>query len=183
MGPALPGHAAPAAGFDQPLQMLSACHQRAGKQIGTLRRLLEHLPAHGADAQARDAAQAVMRYFDIAARDHHADEEEDLFPALLESIAGSDAVCLRELTDALRAEHRELERGWAALRPQLAAVAAGQSVALDRGAAEALMHGYQAHIVREDSELLPLAERLLDAPLRDRLGAAMRQRRGIAPGT
>lgn len=41
-----------------------------------------------------------MRYFDTAAR-HHEDEEQDLFPALLESMAGSDAVCLRELTASL----------------------------------------------------------------------------------
>ena len=47
-----------------------------------------------------------MRDFDTSARHHHDDEERDLFPALIESMAGSDAVCLRELTAALTAEHR-----------------------------------------------------------------------------
>ena len=59
-----PGHAAPAAGFEVPLEMLAACHGRVEAQCATLRRLVAHLAAHGADEQARDAARAVMRYFD-----------------------------------------------------------------------------------------------------------------------
>jgi hypothetical protein len=50
-----------------------------------------------------------MRYFDTAARHHHEDEELDLFPALLECVAGPDAVCLRQLTAALCSDHRLLE--------------------------------------------------------------------------
>jgi len=83
----VPGHSAPAAGFEVPLEMLSACHGRIEQQCSTLRRLQSHLLAHGADDQARVAAAAVMRYFDLAARQHHEDEERDLFPALLESMA------------------------------------------------------------------------------------------------
>ena len=182
MNTPLPGHSAPRASFDAPLAMLAQCHDRAGAQVNTLRRLLGHLPLHGADTQARDAATAVMRYFDIAARDHHADEEDDLFPALLQAMAGSDAICLRELTDALRGEHRQLETLWQALRPQLAAIAAGEAAALDGRAAEALIHGYQSHITREDDQLLPLAARLLDEAALAHMGQAMRTRRGIQAG-
>jgi hemerythrin-like domain-containing protein len=182
MNAALPGHSSPRATFDEPLAMLAQCHDRAGAQVNTLRRLLAHLPQHGADEQARDAANAVMRYFEIAARDHHADEESDLFPALLEAVAGSDAVCLRELTDSLRAEHRRLEQAWQALRPALQRIAAGESAPLDSAAAEALIGGYQRHIAREDGELIPMAARLLDAATLARIGQAMRGRRGIAPG-
>lgn len=182
MNTPLPGHSAPRASFDAPLAMLAQCHDRAGAQVNTLRRLLDHLPMHGADAQARDAATAVMRYFDIAARDHHADEEEDLFPALLDAVAGSDAVCLRELTDTLLGEHRRLEALWRSLRPQLAGIAAGHAAALDGPAVEALIHGYQSHIAREDSELVPMAARLLDDAALARMGQAMRSRRGIQAG-
>jgi hypothetical protein len=97
----LPGHSAPAVGFEVPLEMLAACHGRVQHQCETLLRLVAHLQAHGADRPAQEAASAVMRYFDTAARHHHEDEEQDLFPALLESMAGSDAVCLRELTASL----------------------------------------------------------------------------------
>jgi hypothetical protein len=87
-----PAFPALAAGTDEPLEMLSACHARIQSQCATLRRLVAHLLAHGVDAEARLAAASVMRYFDTSARHHHADEEEDLFPALIEAMAGSDAV-------------------------------------------------------------------------------------------
>lgn len=83
----LPGHSAPAVGFEVPLEMLAACHGRVQHQCKTLLRLVTHLQTHGADRPAQEAANAVMRYFDTAARHHHEDEEQDLFPALLESMA------------------------------------------------------------------------------------------------
>jgi hemerythrin-like domain-containing protein len=113
---------------------------------------------------------------------HHADEEHELFPALLEAMAGSDAVCLRELTESLRAEHQALHGHWLALRAGLQHIAAGQAAVLDAQAAQALADGWRAHIRREDAELLPLAQRLLDDAALRRMGKAMRTRRGIAPG-
>ncbi len=178
MSPTLPGHSAPGAGFEAPLEMLAACHGRIEHQCETLRRLVAHLCRHGADAQARDAARAVMRYFDTAARDHHADEEQDLFPALLESMAGSDATCLREMTQSLCAEHRVLEAQWHTVRALLEGVCAGNAV-LDAAAVQVFIEAYAGHIAREDGELLPMAARLLgDDTLRE-VGRAMRERRGI----
>ena len=154
MATALPGHSAPNASFEAPLEMLGACHHRIERQCTTLRRLFEHLDGQGADEQARAAAAAVMRYFDSAAGHHHADEEQDLFPALIESMAGSDAVCLRGLIDGLVAEHRELERHWQRVRIQLERVLAGDATALTATAVEALVRLYEQHIEREERELL-----------------------------
>ena len=173
----LPGHHAPAVGFEVPLEMLAACHGRVQNQCETLGRLVQHLGRHGADLQARQAAAAVMRYFDTAARDHHADEEVDLFPALIESMAGSDAVCLRELTTSLVAEHRELEHRWRGLRRQLEPVAAGRSASLAGDRVADFVGLYERHIAREESELLPMAQRLLSDAELDRIGLAMRVRR------
>lgn len=175
----LPGHSSPAAGFDTPLQMLAACHQRIRRQCETLRRLGPHVAAHGADLQAREAAQAVLRYFDTAAVHHHQDEEQDLFPALLEAMAGSDAVCLRELSQGLRAEHRELDACWRALRSGLQRLAEGDAAAFQADAASALTQAYEKHTAREDAELLPLAARLLDANALREIGQAMQTRRGL----
>jgi hemerythrin-like domain-containing protein len=185
MSTTLPGHHAPAVGFEVPLEMLAACHGRVQAQCDTLLRLLAHLPVHGADRAAQEAATAVMRYFDTAARHHHEDEELDLFPALLESMAGSDAVCLRTLTASLSDEHRALERRWAALRQRLKAVTEGASGALDDADVPGFVQAYAAHIAREDGELLPMAARLLDDAELERIGASMRARRGVvlpAPG-
>jgi hypothetical protein len=103
-----------------------------------------HLAAHGADEEARAAAASVMRYFDSSANHHHDDEEHDLFPALIESMAGSDAVCLRDLT-----EHsppiiaRSLPTGGGCgLRS--AQIAAGTSAHLSPDDVEALVGGTSA---------------------------------------
>ena len=169
----------PAPSFDEPLEMLAACHERIEDTLATLERLARHLESAGNDAEARAAAQAVLRYFDRASPQHHQDEEEDLFPALLESMAGSDAVCIRELTDALAADHRRLQAAWAKLREPLVAVAEGRSSELPAAEVEAFVALNESHGAREDAELLPMAERLLDDAALARIGDAMRHRRDL----
>jgi hemerythrin-like domain-containing protein len=182
MSAGMASHPRPAASFEVPLEMLAACHLRVQDQCATLRRLVPHLASHGADRQAREAATAVMRYFDTAARHHHDDEEVDLFPALLESMAGSDAVCLRQLTASLTEEHRALESGWHALRSVLERVAEGAEASLSPHAVQAFADLYERHISREEAELLPMAARLLDDATLERIGRAMRARRGVTLG-
>ncbi len=176
---AFPGHFSPAAGFEAPLEMLAACHGRVQSQCATLLRLVPHIAAQGADRPAQEAATAVMRYFDTSARHHHEDEELDLFPALVESMAGSDAVCLRELTAALCADHRALESRWQALRRVLEQVARGVTASLGDADVQGFVDMYEKHIAREEAELLPMAARLLSDAELDRVGLAMRVRRGL----
>lgn len=174
-----PGFSSPAAGPEAPLDMLAACHTRVEKQCHTLLRLQPHLLAHGSDSSAREAASAVLRYFDTAAKHHHEDEEQDLFPALLEAMAGSDAACIRELTQALQAEHRQLETRWAAMREKLAAIADGEPVLLTPDDVADFVQAYRSHILKEDTELLPMAARLLGNDALKGIGQAMRARRGF----
>ena len=177
----VPGHSAPSAGFEVPLEMLSACHHRIEHQCTTLRRLVPHVAAHGADAEARTAATRVLRYFDTAGQQHHTDEEENLFPALIESMAGSDAVCLRAMTNRLTADHRELDAHWQRVRVALEQVIAGDGAALPSADVEALVGLYEQHIEREERELLPMAARLLSDAALESIGRAMRERRGVGP--
>lgn len=177
----LPGHSAPSAGFEAPLEMLSACHHRIERQCATLRRLIPHLAAHGADVEARSAAAGVLRYFETAGQQHHTDEEENLFPALIESMAGSDAVCLRELTDRLTADHRQLDAHWQRVRSALVRVVAGDGVSLPTADVDALVGLYAQHIEREERELLPMAAGLLSDAAQQQIGRAMRERHGIGP--
>ena len=167
-----------AIGFDTPIAMLKACHRKVHDQCETLQRLVPHLSAHGSDQAAAEAATAVVRYFDIAAPKHHADEEEDLLPALFEAVAGSDAVCLRDMAEALHADHDALNQQWAALRPLLCQVMAGQTVRLDAADVQAFATRYRAHIDFEEAEVLPMAERLLSVEAMDVIGLSMRRRRG-----
>src|SRR6516164_4938144 len=111
------------AGFDEPLEMLLACHRRIEKQLETLKRLGAHLASEGVDPEASAAAQSVLRYFGKSAVDHHHDEEHDVFP-LLEKRMGSsgDALRFRALRAKLEADHRELEAAWHRLKKPLEGV-------------------------------------------------------------
>ena len=174
-----PGFETPAAGFEAPLEMLSACHGRVERQCQTLLRLVPHLAANGPDQASREAAQNVMRYFDTSARHHHFDEEEDLFPALLRAASNAELAHLRDLIDLLRGQHRELEKIWGQLRPKLEAIWLGTLSGLDADEVGRFAELYRSHIAREEEELLPLAARLLGASQLDAVGRAMRLRRGI----
>src|SRR5262249_62212944 len=68
--------------FDEPLELLEACHARIETQLAMLERLVTHVAQHGCDLGAREAARFIMRYFDTAGVQHHRDENEDLFPLL-----------------------------------------------------------------------------------------------------
>ena len=82
--------AAPAPAFDEPIEMLAACHERIEAQLCTLEKLIPHVSAKGADTAAREAATQVMRYFDTAGANHHRDEDEDVFPLLRRLAADRD---------------------------------------------------------------------------------------------
>ena len=179
MGSDISGLPTVAAGFEAPLERLAACHGRMRNQCATLLRLRSHVAAVGADPAASTAARGVMRYFDTAARDHYEDEEQDLFPAMLESMAGSDPVCIRELIDSLKNDHRELERLWGKVRAWLLEVEAGKAVPPEIHEVDLFVDLHETHATREERELLPMAERLLSTKDLDEIGRAMRERRGI----
>jgi hemerythrin-like domain-containing protein len=164
--------------FDDPLGMLAACHRRIERQLATLARLQRHLPEHGCDGDARAAARGILRYFDNAAPNHHADEEESLFPRL--TLAASD---LRALVRDLERDHAALAVHWRRLRPLLAAIAGGQRANLSPGQVRTVTATYEAHIAREEDVLLPRAAQLFDAATLEIVGGEMAARRGVDPGT
>lgn len=145
--------------LDEPLEMLEACHDRIEAQLQTLERLLQHLPEHGADLQAQKAAQAILRYFDSAGPHHHEDEEDNLFPLLIARSREDIAVCA--LVRDLLADHVRMAEALAEVRLQLRPIAEGKAVALEEDAVRLLTSRYRQHIARENTELIPLSQRLL----------------------
>lgn len=165
----------PAPGFDSPLDMLHACHDRIMDQCATLQKLQQHLPMHGCDTQAQQAAQAILRYFDTAGRFHHQDEEEDLFPRLRDS-GNSDAAALMQ---QLLQDHQNMDALWAKLRDLLLEVAAGNLAELDRKLVADFTLAYGKHVMLENMKLLPLSARILSPELLKQIGNNMAARRGV----
>ncbi|SNS38153.1 Hemerythrin-like domain-containing protein [Noviherbaspirillum humi] len=168
-----------APGFDQPIAVLKHCHDRIRKQLSTLDKLLQHLPQHGADADACQAAAAVLKYFDTAAHNHHADEEEDLLPMLESTAVAEDAALLKQLMPRLLDEHREMETAWTVLRPQLQAIADGSGSELSADAVRSFAAMYAGHMETEEGHIAPMAKRLFSERQMAALGQAMQARRGI----
>lgn len=169
--------AAPA--MDEPIEMLHACHERVRGQLRTLQRLAQWLPDHGADEQAQRAARAVMRYFDLAAVNHHQDEEEDLLPSMQAAVADDERARLQALDERIRREHVELAGQWQAMREVLAQIVEGQDAVLDETQALHFAAAYETHIRLEEDEILPWAERLLGAEAVQRMSHAMTARRRV----
>ena len=172
-------HASPAAGFDEPFEMLAACHGRVDRMLALLQRLRKHLQGGHADEPARQAARDVMRYFDLAAPHHHQDEERHVFPVL----AASGDAALAQLAERLQADHVQMAAAWAAVRPGLDALSGGHWHADE---AEALFDRwlaldtlYRAHAAVEDRQAYPAALALSTPAKRLAMGQEMSRRRGV----
>jgi hemerythrin-like domain-containing protein len=166
----------PGPSFDEPLEMLAACHERIEAQLATLERLGPHLEKCGCDAEAKAAAQAVLRYFDTAGRLHHEDEDEDLFPLLRRRAGVAGRPEVSATIDELEREHETMEAQWVRLRERLEAVRGGEA----RLAAEDVARFawlYRRHMDREATAVLPFAREALDEAQRAALGERMAARR------
>lgn len=173
-------HDAPA-GFDDPIGMWMGCHRRIEKQLKTLSKLPSHLADKGMDAEASNAAQAIIRYFEKAASHHHEDEDLDLFPLLDKRITdGGDLARFRELRTRLEEDHSRMGPCWAKLRKPLQGIADGLAKTLDAGDIAALQEIYDTHIPAEEGAIPDLAKRYLSAEDVETLGRSMAARRGVA---
>jgi len=167
--------------FDQPVAVLKHCHGRIRKQLATLEKLLAHLPRHGADQQARQAASAVLKYFEKAAHLHHDDEEQDLIPMLRAVAQGEDAATLQALAPVILQDHKDMDAMWQDLHEQLTAIADGSGTQLSSSTVQRFSQRYLNHMEREESTMAPMAMRLFSPEQMLQLGQAMQRRRGIEP--
>jgi pyridoxamine 5'-phosphate oxidase len=163
--------------FDQPLEMLAACHERIEEKLAALERLTPHLEKSGCDAEARAAALAVLRYFDTAGVYHHQDEDQDLFPLLRTRAAAQGRIAIAAAIEELEREHETMDAQWRRLRQRLLAVTEGEP-RLDVEEVTRFAWLYRRHMDREGTAVLPFAREVLDAAERAALGERMAARRG-----
>jgi hypothetical protein len=158
-----------------------ACLQGLDRQRFELRRLVDGI---GDPRMERRGNSALTRHEGGFRRDlelHRLDLEGDLLPALLDSMAGSDAVCIRHMREGVAADLLAIELKWSALqeRLELAETGAGAESVVAQG--ELLTQAIDRLIVFERTELLPMAERLLSDESLTRIRDALRARRQAKP--
>ena len=134
--------------------------------------------------RSRQVAASTLQLFEGAVLPHHADEEGDLFPAVLRSAAaGEERAHVQAVVDRLVAEHRSIEALWQTIRPAVRRAASGISARLDAEAVSALTYAYHRHTAFEESEFLPLAAEILgrNGNHMDALGLALHLRHAPQP--
>lgn len=159
--------------FTDPLGLLRACHERILQHCELLERLLEHLCAGEADAEARTAAGRIYRYFNTATKLHHQDEEEDLFPHL-----ARQSLKLADRVHRLRQEHQASDELWESLATIFAHPSGLAGLPALADTVEAFVTLQREHVARENEEILDVAELILDREFTRKLGAKMAERRG-----
>jgi hypothetical protein len=142
-----------------PIDDFSRCHVGILAQLdelATLPSLLE--PA----ARARSVAARTLKFFRTAVHEHHAEEEAELFPAVLASaVKGDERGQVQAMVACLIAEHRAIEATWASIEPALKAVAKGHEAHLDGAAVARLVAAYRAHAGYEEQQFLRLSKTIL----------------------
>ena len=138
-------------------QALDACHQQIHAHLERLTDVLKMLEAGADEAQYRKQVGEIEAYFSSTSRQHHADEEKNVFPALL----SSDNAELVQAVRTLQQDHGWIEQNWIELAPMLRAIAEGE----DWVDSAELLHAVavflelcRAHIAREETLIYPAAK-------------------------
>ena len=154
-------------GFDDPIGLLRACHEKILAHCDLLEGLLE--------TADKDTARQVHRYFSTSALLHHRDEEEDLFPRI-----NGQSLKIAELVHNLKKEHQELDRLWGRIAADLKSLSAEGFSADFKATAGEFCRINRAHIALENTELLPMAAGILSREELGAVGETMAARRGVS---
>lgn len=166
--------AVPAPSFDEPLDMLYACHDKVRHFCKQLDALPGYITEHGHSHAVLNTIAGIVRYFEIAGPAHHQDEEGELFPLIV--ARQPDAAAKIE---QLLAEHGYLHARWNAIHEQLQAFGRGELAELDTAAIAEFTRLYREHAQREEDWLFPVAGQLIsEDELRD-AGKRMAARRTL----
>lgn len=177
----LPGFDSPAVGFEHPFEMLFACHERVRRSLSMLARVQSHVASRGVDAQARQAAADVLRYFRVAAPAHHEDEERHVVPVLQDS----EDADLRAAADRILIDHAKIRGAWLELEPYLQNVGEGTAPPAQpfARAVENFGRVHDDHLRLEEETAFPGARRVHEALGEDTIAAIGREMESRRRGT
>ena len=99
-------------------EFLDDTHKSIQVKLQDLRVLLESAEFPDFSRQQKHELESIYTFFAIDAHQHHLDEEQHVFPALL----ASQSAELLHLAKQLRQDHGWLEENWIELAPQLQAL-------------------------------------------------------------
>lgn len=159
--------------WDEPIEMLYACHGRVKQFCRQLLLLPDYIAQHGCNQAVKNDVQQILNYFNQAAPLHHDDEEKDFFPALAQKLPQT-----QQAIDELESQHEALHQNWYTLRDRLQALLAGEVENIEPELIKRFVAGYDLHISIEEP-LFELGREHLDERELASMGKIMADRRKI----
>ncbi|AUI65564.1 MULTISPECIES: hemerythrin domain-containing protein [Glaesserella] len=159
--------------WDEPIEMLYACHGKVKDFCRQLQLLPDYLAKNGVNQAVKNDVQQILNYFNQSAPLHHDDEEKDFFPALIKQRPEAQTE-----VDLLEAQHIELHRNWDELSAQLVALLNGERNEIDADLIKRFVAGYDQHIAIEEP-LFELGREHLSLDELNAIGQIMADRRRI----
>jgi hemerythrin-like domain-containing protein len=162
---------------ENPLNEFSGCHEGIFDNFRKLLVMLEMLGNPSRADEVRVMAKAQLGFFKEVVLEHHSEEEQELFTAVMDSAsAGQEADQAKEYIDRLVSEHRDLEAMWASIENDIRRLSKGKPAELDREIAEKLAHDYLDHATFEEQYFLPLSAKILSKNDLSALGMSLHMR-------
>jgi hemerythrin-like domain-containing protein len=169
--------------YTNPLGLLSDCHRRIERFLNLLFTVVSQATEAKLRTEERQALATALRYFREAAPKHTRDEEESLFPRLRAS-QNPQAQAAFSMLDTLHEDHETAD-----ISHQQVEVLCLQWLSDDylqeesRNRLSQLLTGlksiYERHIAVEDTQIFPLARKILNASQLQSIASEMASRRGI----
>lgn len=140
------------------LEVLDQMHIRILQALVELQQLVDRIEGQAADEAVRNEARALRDFFNAHARQHHEDEESQVFPRLLDS---GDVELVGHVR-RLQQDHGWLEVDWSEIEPMLDAFAEGIGADVEslRVAVTVYADLYRDHISIEETVVYPRARQL-----------------------
>lgn len=159
--------------WDEPIEMLYACHGKVKNFCRQLQILPDYIEQNGCNEAVKNDVKQILNYFNQSAPLHHDDEEKDFFPALIQQVPTAQAD-----VDLLEQQHVALHKNWDELSTQLVALLNGERANVDRDLIKRFVSGYDSHIAIEEPLFELGREHLAESELQS-IGKIMADRRKV----
>lgn len=161
------------ASWNEPIEMLYACHGKVKRFCRQLTILPDYLAKNGCNQAVKNDVQQILNYFNQSAPLHHDDEEKDFFPLLVKYVPESQ----KDINE-LERQHITLHDSWTKLSEQLQALLKDERENIDVALINHFVSGYDKHIALEEPLFELGKQHLSESELRQ-IGEIMSARRRV----
>ena len=143
-------------------EALDACHVKIQHYLDEMAILSEQIESGRLNPEACKKAEEIEIFFSTTARNHHAMEEEEVFPCLLISENTETVAKVRDLIE----DHFWIEKYWLDLAPMLKALGTGTDNTDTAQLSKAVKLFFELcclHIESEESMIYPEAKAVMNS--------------------